>query len=146
MSQSSDVHTNGLSINLLGTTTIAGNVTVATPALPLLVGAKYLIVQANFVYGAGGGTTDAYVQTSMDAGVTWLDIMNFHFTTSSLVKVSAVSTVVALAAGVSPGDGALSANTILNGLLGKQIRVKYVTASTVYSGVTTLTVSALVKG
>jgi hypothetical protein len=53
---------------------------------------------------------------------------------------------VALAAAVSPGDATLASNTILNGLLGGAIRAKYVSASTVYSGATSLALIAYMKG
>lgn len=117
--------------------------TGTTPAVGLH-NMQYLAVEAVFLYGAGGTTVDAYVQTSLDNGATWLDIMNFHFTTAAATKVSAVVSATALAAGVSPGDGALASNTILSGLLGSEIRVKYVTVGT-YTGATSLALYAVAK-
>lgn len=107
--------------------------------------AKYLIVQANFVYGSGGTTAAAYVQTSLDAGVSWIDIMAFNFTTASAVKVSAVVTTTALAAAVTPGSGALTANTILSGLLGDRVQVLFTTTGT-YGGNTSLALDMVAKG
>jgi hypothetical protein len=72
--------------------------------------------------------------------------MNFHFTTAASIKLSSVTTDVVLAAAVSPGDATLASNTILNGLLGGAIRAKYVSASTVYSGATSLALIAYMKG
>lgn len=140
------LHNNGLRMNLLAATTISANVTVAGTPITGIGGMKYLVVEAVFLYGAGGGTVDAYIQTSVDAGASWLDIMNFRFTTAAATKVSAVVWSTALAAAVSPGDAALASNTILNGLLGDRLRLKYVTASTVYSGATSLAVFAIAKG
>lgn len=150
MAFASDVHNNGQDLNLVGTpgvgATIGANATVTSTPITKLAGAKYLAVEAVFVRAAGGGTADVYIQTSLDGGVTWIDIMNFHFTTATATKVSAVVLSTALAAAVTPGDGALASDTILSGLLGSQLRCKYVSAGTVYTGATSLAVSATVKG
>lgn len=131
---------------LLATTTITtANSIAAAPTVMLgLVSANYLAVEAQLVVGGGGTTVDVYVQTSLDLGVTWLDIMNLHFTTSSLVLVSAVSSNIALAAAVTPTDGSIANGTILNGLLGDRFRVKWKSAGT-YTATTTLVVSAVAK-
>ena len=124
------------------TTALAG--TIGGPVIGL-VGMKYLVAEANFTYGSGGTTTDVYIQTSVDGGATWIDIMNFHFTTASGKGVSAVVMTTALAANVSPGDGALAANTILSGLLGDRVRAKLVTTGT-YASSTSITVDITAKG
>ncbi len=85
------------------------------------------------------------MQTSVDGGASWIDIMNFSFTTAAASKVSAVVGTTALAAAAVPGDGALASNTILSGLLGDRLRLKYVTTGT-YTGASSLAVDALVKG
>jgi hypothetical protein len=140
------IHQNGQRIKLLSVLTIAAAVaaTATTPVL-LLSGIKYLVVQANFLYGAGGTSVDAYVQTSVDGGTTWIDIMEFAFTTAAARKISAVVISTAVAASVTPSDGALTASTILSGVLGDRLRVKYVTVGT-YSGATSLAVDAIAKG
>lgn len=134
----------------LSTLVSALAITTALPATgttPVtgLAGMKYLLLQAAFVYGSGGTTAKAYVQTSLDGGATWIDIACFAFATASGTKVSALSMLVALAAAVTPTDGSIADNTILNGLLGDRLRVKYVTTGT-YAGGTTLTVKAVAKG
>ena len=144
MALSGDVHTDGQYINMAAATIGAG-ATVTTTPTTLLAGMKYLVAEAQFVRAAGGTDCKAYVQTSLDQGVTWIDIMCFAFTTSTASKVSAVSSTIALAAAVTPGDAALSDNTILNGLLGDQVRVKYISTGT-YTGATTLQVDMLAKG
>ena len=131
---------------LLPTTTIHDAVTgVVTDPIIGLVGMTYLAVQTTFVYGAGGTSVDAWIQTSLDAGVSWIDVMNFHFTTATGTKVSAVVTSTALAAAVTPGDAALGANTILSGLLGDRVRAKYTSTGT-YTGANTLTIDMVAKG
>lgn len=126
------------------TTAIAAVVVGA--AVPLLAGAKYLACQAAFVYGGSGGTTAKFwVQTTLDQGTTWIDIMSFAFTTSSATKVSAVVWSTALAAAVTPGSAALADNTILNGLLGDQVRVLGTTTGT-YGAGASIAISGVTKG
>lgn len=104
--------------------------------------AKYLVAQADFTRDSGGTSVNVYVQTSVDGEVTWADVMNFSLATTSVRKVSAVKTSTALAANVTPSDGALTANTILSGLLGTKVRVKYVVVG---SYVGTLRVDAVLR-
>jgi len=104
--------------------------------------ARYLAIQSNFVRTSGGTSLDVYIQTSLDEGTTWADVMNFSFATTTVRKVSAVVLTTALAANVTPTDGAITANTILSGLLGTKIRVKYVAVGT-YVG--TLRVDAVLR-
>lgn len=108
-----------------------------------LAGGKHLFVQAKFVYGSGGTTVKAWVQTSLDKGVFWFDIVNFAFTTANLNKVAAVNGLLA-AIHATPTDAALADNTVNNGLLGDRIRVKLTTTG-VYAGNTTLQIDAWVK-
>jgi len=146
MSLNGTVHQSGQHIVALPATTIAAAVAaVGTTAITRLSGAKYLVAQAKFLYGAGGTNVNVYVQTSLDQGVTWVDIMNFLFTTAAATKISAVVATTALAAVIAPSDGALTSNTILSGLLGERFRIKWVTTGT-YSGATSLQVDLIVKG
>ena len=102
------------------------------PAVP-----RNLTAQANFVYGSGGTSVDAYLQTSLDAGKTWADIANFHFTTSSARPLINLSSVTPKTTQVTPTDGSLTANTAVDGILGALFRVKYQSSGT-YAGATTL--------
>lgn len=146
MIKSSDIHINGGHLQLLAALTIGAAVAL-TPGTPVLYlgGIKYLTVQATFLYGAGGTTAKAFVQTSLDGGVLWIDIMCFAFTTAAARKVSAVVNSTALAAAAVPVVGALADDTILSGLLGDRIRLSYVTTGT-YTGATSLAVDAVAKG
>ncbi len=123
-----------------------GAAVAATATTPIkgLRAMNYLAVEAIFLYGAGGTTAKAYVQTSLDGGTTWFDIMCFSFTTAAASKISAVVCSTALAAVVVPGDGALTNDTILSGLLGNMLRVKYVTTGT-YTGATSLALYGIAK-
>src|SRR5262245_42334919 len=96
----------GTYIPFLASTTIttavsatAGTVFPAAPSkLPQV---KYLNAQCVFSYGSGGTSVDVYVQTSLDQGATWVDIMEFNFLLATATKISAVVFTTALAAGVA---------------------------------------------
>lgn len=143
--KSGAVHGSGQSTLLLPATTLTAAVTavVTTPAITLS-GMQYLAVQCNFLIGTGGTSLQVYVQTTLD-GVNWCDIMAFAFVNTPVRKVQAVNIFTALAANVTPTDGSLADNTILSGLLGKAIRLKY-TSVGVYSGGTTIQVNSIAKG
>ena len=108
-----------------------------------LYGMKSLAVEANFVYGADGTNLKAWIQTSLDGGSNWIDIINFAFTTSSGRRISVVDTDAA-ATDVTPTDGSLADNTIIDGILGDRLRVKLTTTGT-YSTSTTLDINFVPK-
>ncbi len=126
----------------LTTIGVAGTVTGIAIPLPLDVAA--LSVQAAFVHGAAGTDVQTFIQTSLDGGLTWIDIMNLGFLVTTATKVSAVRRDIALAAAITPGDGALTVNTILDGLFGDRVRVKAISTGT-YTGVTTLRVHGVAQ-
>ena len=121
-------------------TPIAGAQTVVSDESSVPFGTRILSALAKFVWVGGGTSVKVYVQTSLDGGSTWIDIMCFAFAGTTANKASAVKTNIALAAGVTPTDGTLTDNTILDGLIGDRIRVKYIVAGT-YTGATTLSVA-----
>ena len=93
-----------------------------------------LVIQANFTYTSGGTSVDAYVQTSLDNGVTWMDIAQFSFATTSARKAYNLNNKE-VTTQATPGDGALTANTCVNGFLGSLYRVKsVVVAGSPYAG------------
>jgi hypothetical protein len=102
-----------------------------------------LTLLAKFTYGSGGTNATAYVQTSLDGGSTWMDIANFQFTTSTATRAYHL-TAAAVTSIATPGDGALTANTAVNGFLGSQYRVKLTTTGT-YAGSTSLVIVAIPK-
>ena len=113
----------------------AGTFTSEETSIPM--GASVIVCQSTFVRGGGGPTTDVFLQTSLDNGSTWIDIVQFALATSTITKVSAVRPYIAMAANYTPTDGALSDNTIKDGLIGDRLRVKTVVVGT-YSGTSTL--------
>jgi hypothetical protein len=101
-------------------------------------------VELDFVYGSGGGSGVAYVQTSLDqaneggaVSGTWIDIAAMSFTTASKAKVYNFSALTPVSA-VTPTDGAMTPDTQQDGVLGDRLRVKVVTASTAYATLTRL--------
>lgn len=126
-------------MNLLPATTITAAISpaVTTAALKLNAAPRNLTCQFNFTYGSGGTTADAYLQTSIDGGATWIDIANFHVTTASARKVVNLNAQTANTTQVTPTDGSMTANTAQDGVLGSQFRVKYQSSGT-YAGGTIL--------
>jgi hypothetical protein len=109
---------------------------VVVPHGSIPISTDGITASAVFTRGGGGTTAKAWIQTSFDDGDTWIDIINFAFTTSSANKVSNVSAHTPLITG-APTDGTLADNTILDGVIGSQVRVKYTTTGT-YTTNTTL--------
>jgi hypothetical protein len=108
----------------------------ATPgSLQLNDSPRSLCVQANFTYGSGGATVDAYLQTSLDGGNTWIDIAQFHFTTASARASYNLSSLTPETTQVAAKDGALLANTSQDGILGPLFQVKLASTGT-YTGTT----------
>jgi hypothetical protein len=100
---------------------------------------RNLTIQANFTYGSGGTSADAYVQSTVDGGATWTDLCNFHFTTASLRKMFNLSSLTPVTTQATPTSGSISANTSVDGLIGTQIRILLTTVGT-YAGGTTLAI------
>ena len=94
-----------------------------------------VLIQGNFIYGSGGTTADAWVQTSADGGNTWCDVAQFHFTTSSARSMFNLSALTPGTTAFTPTDGTLAANTSKDGIIGSQWRCKYTTTGT-YVGTT----------
>jgi hypothetical protein len=104
-----------------------------------------MTLQANFTYGSGGTSVDAYVQTSLDGGATWVDVAEFHFTTSSLRSLYNLNSSTSVTTQYTATDGLLSANTAKDGIFGNQWRVTYVSVGT-YAGSTSLRIDAFANG
>lgn len=136
---------NGAALTLLPATTITAATTTTGQPFANLAAARYVALQSTLVYGSGGTAVKVYLQTSLDGGTTWRDIICQTFTTASGKKFSAVNVDIALAASQTASDGALADDTILSGLIGDRLRVKVVSTGT-YGGSTTLTITAVVKG
>jgi hypothetical protein len=128
-------------LQLVPETTIGAAVTFIGGVHNLPEKVSSLSVQAVFVRAAGGTDVDVYVQTTIDGGATWIDIIQFHFLTTTATKISSVREATAVAAAIVPTDGTLGNDTIVDGVLGDRLRVKVQTTGT-YTGATTIEVTA----
>jgi hypothetical protein len=93
-------------------------------------GIQSIVAQGNFVYGSGGTSLDAYLQTTVDNGETWIDIANWNFTTSSARVIHVIGMAYPQVEAYTALDGSIAANTIKDGILGSLLRVKLTTTGT----------------
>lgn len=146
MGTTGSVHEGQDSVLLAPLVITAALTAVTSTPVKLLSGVNVLGVHCKFVYGSGGTTVKVWVQTTFDQGLTWTDIMSFAHTTASLSRFSVVNTYpsTAFSAVTALTDGTLADNTVLTGLIGHQIRLKYTSTGT-YGGSTTLSVYSVEK-
>lgn len=85
---------------------------------------RNLTIQANFAYGSGGTSVAVFLQTSLDGGTSWIDIANFSFTTASAIAIVNLSAATPKTTAVTPTDGSLAANTVVDGIIGAMFRCK----------------------
>jgi hypothetical protein len=121
----------------LGDFTITAAATATGTAVTDLDGMLAGCVQLRFVYGSGGTNATAYVQTSADQGTTWVDIASVLFELANETKLLNFSALTPKTTQVTPTDGALSADTAVDGLLTDRMRVKVISTGT-YAGSTIL--------
>ena len=107
------------------------NTSLVTVPGPTFAGSpRNALLQANFTADASGSSVDAYVQTTIDAGATWMDIANFHFTTTSAIKYANLSSFTPVTTEGTPTSGGMTANAVQDGVLGPAFRIQYKSAGT----------------
>jgi hypothetical protein len=133
-------------LTLLAPTTI-GTAAAGVLSTPIsdLAAMESLTAQATFLYGAGGTKVTVWLQTSLDQGASWIDVICWTFTTAAAKKISSVRHHTVVAASYLPTDGTLSDDTIKDGVLGDRLRVRYTSTGT-YTGATSLAIFAVTKG
>lgn len=109
-----------------------------------LDGMLAVTLQARFAYGSGGTTAKLYIQTSIDQGVTPIDIACIAFDTEGATAVVNLSGLTPKTTEVVPTDGALTDDTCVDGILGDRLRAKIVTVGT-YASSTVLSVRAAAR-
>lgn len=97
-----------------------------------LQGMQALTLQAELVYGSGGTSIAAVIQTSLDQGLNWIDICRFDFTTASARKVANLSGMGSKAVAAVSALGAEGVNDFV---LGDRLRA-VVTSVGTYAGTT----------
>jgi hypothetical protein len=126
----------------LGDFSIGAAATQVGEVVDDLSGAFAITLSARLAYGSGGTSCYAVVETSLDQGVTWVQIARFDFTTSGLQKVMTVSGLTPRIAAATAGS--LAADTALDGTLGDRLRATVVSTGT-YAGSTVVSVRANVR-
>lgn len=109
-----------------------------------LDGLLALTAQFRFIYGSGGTSVKAYLQTSIDQGSNPIDIACAVFNTASENAVFNLSGLTPKTSQVTPTDGALADDTAVDGILGDRFRLKIVVVGT-YTGSTQLIGSAVAR-
>ena len=131
---------------LLNATITAAQTAVASVPIQFRDGnPESAVIQGNFTYGSGGTSATVWVQTSVDAGATWIDVANFSFTTSSARFAFNLSSLTPVTSEYTPTDGSLASNTAKDGFLGNLWRTKLTTVGT-YAGGTALRVDVQARG
>jgi hypothetical protein len=104
-----------------------------------------LTLQSNFTYGSSGTSVQAWVQTSIDGGSSWVDVASFSHTTSSGRLIFNLSSATSVTSVYTATDGSLLGNTSKDGIFGNQWRVKWTSVGT-YAGNTTLRIDGISNG
>ncbi|WLA80289.1 hypothetical protein [Bradyrhizobium elkanii] len=128
----------------LGTFSITTAGTAVGDWVDGLEGCLSILAQMRLVYGSGGTTVRAYLQTSADDGDTPIDVACVLFGTASENAVLNLSALTPKTTQVTPSDGAMTDDTNVDGIIGDRFRVKVVSTGT-YAGSTQLVCSAVVR-
>jgi hypothetical protein len=98
-----------------------------------LAGLKAVSLQIRLNYVSGGTKVNVYVQTSLDQGQSFFDIVNIAFTTSGGTELVNLSALDKLTTPTVPTVQTLADNTVLDGVLGDRLQVVVVvSAGTAY--------------
>lgn len=131
-------------VNKVVTTALTGDDIYVGPVYHLAQPILSALIQCAFTRGSGGTSVDVYVQTSLDGGVSWGDVANFNWATTTGVKVINLSSLTPVTTAFAPSDGSMSSNTNKDGFLGSLWRVK-MKSSGEYGDNTTVIVDASFK-
>ncbi len=114
-------------------TTAQGNNDVLIPKTVVqgLARAKSIGFQCNFTYGSGGTSATVLIQTSLDGGNSWVDVINFNHATASLNRYANVTSTTGVVTDYYVlTNGGLGFDTAVDGLLGDQWRVLFYSVGT----------------
>lgn len=87
-------------------------------------------IEVKFSYGAGGTSGKVYIQTSLDQGTSWIDVICFTFLLVSKTLVYNLSALTPKTTGHAVTDGSLTDDTVVDGILGDRWRTKVTTVGT----------------
>jgi hypothetical protein len=128
----------------LGDFTITSASTQVGAVQPGFAGINAATLQVRLSGGAGGTKINVYVQTSIDQGQSFVDIANIAFANTPGVSIVNLSALDKLSTPTAPSDGTLADNTVLDGPLGDQFRVKVISTGT-YTGATLVSVRGIAR-
>lgn len=109
--------------------------------LDRLEGMLSATLQATFNWGSGGTSLKVMVETSLDQGVSWIEVARFAFAGASAQKAVNLSGLTAL--GVYT-PAALTDDTVKDGILGPIFRARILTVGT-YAGATSLSLRLIAR-
>ncbi len=95
-----------------------------------LGGAIAISLSARLSYGSGGSSIRAFFQTSLDQGTTWQDVACILFGTASEHQEANISGLTPKTTLLTPSDGALADDTVIDGILGDMFRCKVISTGT----------------
>lgn len=107
-------------------------------------GCLAVLVNLRWIWGSGGTSCVAYVQTSADDGTTPIDVAAVAFSTTSENAAFNFSALTPKTTQVTPSDGALTSDTSLDGIVGDRYRIKIVVVGT-FAGSTQLVCGAVAR-
>lgn len=85
----------------------------------------YISMSAVFTQGTAGGTSiTVRLQTSFNGGLTWRDVACLQVLAVNADKACAIKKYIAAAVAAAASDGALAADTIVDGLFGDRWRLR----------------------
>lgn len=99
-------------------------------------------LQANFVWGSGGTSLKVIWETSLDQGVTWVEVCRMAFTTASELNIVNLSGLTPKTTLYTPA--ALTDDTSVDGILGERFRARILTVGT-YAGNTSLALRLIAR-
>lgn len=114
----------------------------AQTAVENLEGMQACTILCRYAFGAGGTSAKAWVQVTLDDGQTWIDVACFAFAGASGTKVINLSGLTPVDTAITPSDGAMADNAVLDGILGSAIRVKATTTGVHSNSVLSVKLSA----
>jgi len=107
--------------------------------------------QAQFIFGAGSGTINVYIQTSIDQGQTPVDIAAFGFATTNATQLVTLSGVSLRIPGftppnpfLTPTQQGLATGSCNDGILGDRFRAVVVSTGS-YSNSTLVNVTGVAR-
>lgn len=101
-------------------------------------------LSANFVYGAGGDTLKAAIETTLNQGASWVEVARFAFAQASAEKVVNLSALTPVTTVYAPA--ALSDDTVKDGIIGQRWRARIIKgAGAAYTGNTSLSLRMIAR-